>query len=269
MTQIDLLSPEDVISQLNELPNSYIFRGQASAHWNLESSLERLLGDNWSSVRARQFEDFALQRFRSKFHLYDGENIEPTSRLAWLSLMQHYGAPTRLIDFTESPFVALYFAMESISPTELQTNKGSSMAIFALDYSKMMDASIDFIKNNDAKFLESRESLQLKQDTVFDDIVDPHSYKIAWATEPQRINKRLDRQSGCFLVSGDRASKIEEILTSRIYNEINLTKFIIPFTLYDNLFALLRKMNLNSKSLYGDLQGLCKSIRMELQVYAS
>lgn len=143
------------------------------------------------------------------------------------------------------------------------------MAIFALDYSKMMDASIGCIAKNDIEFRETRLSVYSKQDEVFDNIVDRFSYKIAWVTEPKHINKRVDLQSGCFVVCGDRDSRIEDILSLPIYEDIGLTKFIIPISLYGNLFALLRKMNINSKSLYGDLQGLCRSIRMKMQIYAS
>lgn len=269
MTEVLLESPDTVIRRLNELPNSYIFRGQASSDWRLESSLERCLGRNWSAANARKFEDYSLTRFQPKFHLYDGENAEPISRLAWLSLMQHYGAPTRLIDFTESPFIALYFALETIDPKILQSCLDAKMAIFALDYSRMMDASLAFIRSKDSKFDVTRLSLQSRQDDVFENFVDRYSYEIVWATEPQRINKRLDRQSGCFLVAGDRARRIEDLITQPIYAEIGLTKFTIPVQLFPNLYALLRKMNLTSKSIYGDLQGLCKAIRMEIQIYSN
>ena len=264
-----MANASDVINALNSLPNPYIYRGQASSEWKLASSLERTLGDKWSPENARKFEDYGLEKFRSKFHLYDGENQEPKSRLGWLSLMQHYGAPTRLLDFSESPFVALYFAMESLDPTLFQSSKDSAMAIYALNYSKMMEASIKHISNIDFELKETRLSVHAKQDEIFENVVDRFSYPIAWVTEPNRINKRVDLQSGCFLVSGDRASKIETILSSPQYSDIVLTKYIIPLALYENLFALLRKMNITSKSIYGDLQGLCRAIRMEIQIYAS
>ena len=269
MNEIALSSVQEIIKELNMLPNGYIFRGQAEADWRLESSLERVLGDHWTPSQARKFEDYGLAHFKPKFHLYDDENLQPTSTLEWLSLMQHYGAPTRLLDFTESPFVALYFALEAINPSVLKSKFNSKMAIYALNYSQMMDASLDYIRKKDASFSETKLSLQTRQDEVFDQIVDRFSYPIAWATEPQRVNKRLDRQSGCFLVAGDRGLRIEEILSSAIYKEIELTKFVIPVRLIDGLYALLRKMNINSKSIYGDLQGLCRAIRMEMQIYVN
>jgi hypothetical protein len=82
-------------------------------------------------------------------------------------------------------------------------------------------------------------------------------------------NERLDRQGGCFLISGNRDRRIADILEFPIYRNSKFIKFTIDSSLYKNIFTLLRKMNVTSKSLYGDLDGLARSIRMQLQVYSS
>jgi len=255
---------EDAIRVLCELPNNYIFRGHADATWHLESTLERLIGSKWCKESANKFEQYSLQVFQSKYHLYDRENIEPESKLAWLSLMQHYGVPTRLLDFTSSPFVAIYFAVEAYDH-----RSGNDLAIFALDYSALMERSVQFISDKDSSFKKTREEVSLQQDEVFTGIVDRFSYDIAWVTEPRQLNVRLDRQSGCFLLSGNRGVRISEILNSTVYTDCNFIKFILPGNLYEALFALLRKMNINSKSIYGDLQGLARSLRMEMSIYSA
>ena len=107
-----------------------------------------------------------------------------------------------------------------------------------------------------------------KQDEIFDKIVDRFSYDIAWVAEPKLLNARLDRQAGSFLLSGNRGLRIEEVLGSPLYNDVNLLKLTVPAALCPGIFALLRKMNITSKSLYGDLDGLARSIRMTLQMYA-
>lgn len=103
MDQKRIEDMDQLIRELNELPNNYIYRGQADAGWGIQSSLERVIGSGWSKETAKRFEDFSLSQFQSKCHLYDRENVEPSSKLAWLSVMQHYGVPTRLVDFSESP----------------------------------------------------------------------------------------------------------------------------------------------------------------------
>lgn len=263
MTEINITSTDQLLREINSLTNNYIYRGHASCNWKLESTLERTLGDKWDNVTVSKFEQYALERFRPKFHLYDRENAAPQSKLAWLSIMQHYGAPTRLLDFSESPYVALYFALEDYQP-----HLKDDFALFAIDYSALMEKSIDYIKRNDSKFTETRETVSSRQDMIFEEVVDRFSYEIAWVTEPTKLNVRLDRQSGCFLVSGDKGTRISQILDSTLYSGCDFRKYRIDHSLYTGIFALLRKANLTSKNIYGDLQGLAKSIKMELQVYA-
>ncbi len=262
MNIVKLDTPDKLIYELNSLSNSYIYRGHSDASWKLESTLERIIGEKWDKNRADKYEKYSLQAFKSKFHLYDNENVVPKSKLAWLSIMQHYGIPTRLLDFTESPYVALYFALEGYD-----INKNSDLAIYALNHSQLMIESLNYISSKDAGFKEDLFTIVEKQDDVFERIVDRFSYDIAWITEPHELNIRLDRQSGCFLLTGNKEMKIADVLSESIYDNCSYTKYIIKSSLYNNIYALLRKMNINSKTIYGDLQGLAQSIKMEMIVH--
>lgn len=70
-------------------------------------------------------------------------------------------------------------------------------------------------------------------------------------------------------MSGHKEKKIADILSGPIYENCDFRKYTIAGALYEPVFALLRKMNLSSKNIYGDLQGLARSIKMEMQVYAT
>jgi hypothetical protein len=179
-------------------------------------------------------------------------------------MMQHYGVPTRLLDFTSSPYVALYFALEAYNP---QTQK--DLSVYALDFTAVIEKSIQIIRAARPDFVEDRRSVYQKQDQIFEEIVGPGNYEVLWITEPKKVNARLDRQAGCFLLSGNKGKKLLEILDSEPYKDCAFEKFIIDKGLYTAVFALLRKMNITSKSIYGDLTGLARSIRMEMQIYAS
>lgn len=261
--EISISDPDDLIKRLNELDNGYIYRGHADAQWCMESTLERTLGVTWGEDRATLFEEHYLNLFKSKYHIYNESEHAPKSKLAWLSVMQHYGAPTRLLDFTESPYIALYFALEAYD-----YKSKADLAIYALNYSSIMDASLKYISKKDSSFKKSRNEIIGEQDTIFDEVVDRFSYEIVWVTEPLELNARIDRQAGTFLISGDKEKRIEELLEKEIYKDCSAFKFIIPNRFHENLYALLRKMNINSKSIYGDLSGLAKSIKMDMQVHA-
>ena len=106
---------ESILDVARPTQTAYLFRGVATDEFGLEPSLLRLL--RLASVpaeRAHQIERAALLEFQRRAHLHLGPDISLDTRgaLAWWSLMQHHGAPTRLLDWTRSPFVAAYFAVE-------------------------------------------------------------------------------------------------------------------------------------------------------------
>ena len=66
--------------------------------------------DDFESERA-EIEARFCRQFRRAFHHYADNIPRPDDAMEWLSLMQHHGAPTRLLDFTWSPYVAAFFAL--------------------------------------------------------------------------------------------------------------------------------------------------------------
>src|SRR6201991_5355032 len=99
----------DLCSELD----GWAFRGQQDARWHLQSSLSRYLlayvadRAEWHAREAR-----AIRIFRRKAHNYLANPELLNDDLRCLGLMQHHGAPTRLLDFTKSPYVAAFFALE-------------------------------------------------------------------------------------------------------------------------------------------------------------
>ena len=91
---------------------SWLFRGQADIGWGLGTSLQRAFASASASdlVERVHFENSSIGFFKDRARLHLPVTPAEHDLLGWLALMQHYGAPTRLQDWTRSPFAAAYFA---------------------------------------------------------------------------------------------------------------------------------------------------------------
>lgn len=107
-----------IVKEWDEIQNlarrGWLYRGQRSASWPIQTSLERYCDRQGVSGPERpRIEAELFREFRRTYHHYADHVPDPSSVLEWMSLMQHHGAPTRLLDFTYSIFVACYFALEA------------------------------------------------------------------------------------------------------------------------------------------------------------
>jgi len=111
--QID--SIQDYLGIIENYSGLAFYRGHAdSKEWHLKSSLARLVDrigiglldqyKDWKGLEA-----YLITKFERRAIPYiDNRNL---ARIDWLILAQHYGLPTKLLDWTENPLVALFFAL--------------------------------------------------------------------------------------------------------------------------------------------------------------
>ena len=107
----------------------WVFRGQSDIGWHIESTLARFYRSHRGNIKPGSFyprEGDSIEKFRKTAHLHLHHLPTDQDLLSWLAVMQHFGAPTRLIDFTFSPYAALFFALEkSTSDTKFGENPSS------------------------------------------------------------------------------------------------------------------------------------------------
>jgi len=100
------------LSTLNSERQAFFFRGQGDSDWRLQPKLYRLVKDI-SKECALRYEFDSITYFRQRAHLFLNPSLIPKDdhTVEWLALMQQYSAPTRMLDWTTSFYVALYFAV--------------------------------------------------------------------------------------------------------------------------------------------------------------
>jgi hypothetical protein len=91
------------VKVLHETNVRWLFRGQTDSSWNLIPSVYR----GYSPQQERYFTNEFRVRARSRYNACPANN----DYSGWLALMQHYGLPTRLLDWTYSPLVAAFFSV--------------------------------------------------------------------------------------------------------------------------------------------------------------
>lgn len=232
------------------VPPVYVFRGQANASWLLEPSLLRQLRSARDPVAARKVEELLETEFTAQAALF------PETSTVWLALlsaektelwayMQHYGCPTRLLDWTASAYVATYFAVN-----QLPEHDG---ALFVV-----APAAIDqYVKK-----------CSLDPEQVTDcSLVDPSSPERVVFTWPHIRPQRLVAQQGHFSVNtrilsahdGPILGACESIAADRPGYVIH-RKIVIAAELKLVILQQLRAMNIAPHALFPSLDGLGQSL---------
>lgn len=242
---VRIKSWEDFLSMISDSPyQSWAFRGQRDASAPLFSTLSRYLRAFGVNPRAwsRQ-EERILRIFKRKSIHFLEFAPDREDDFEWLALMQDHGAPTRLLDFTWSPYVAAFFALHNT------TKEGVIWACNPAEIKKMKEVSLK-------KPADFRENF----------LSDPGNF--VWLGEPYAMNRRLIAQSGTFLVPGVLDKSIEEILKEYPNPRNTIIKFILPADRVRRKgMQELYRMNITQATLFPDLDGLARSLAYELEFH--
>jgi hypothetical protein len=257
-TTITLRDWNDYRRFMDELSENWVFRGQADARWALQNAIERT---DFIGLH-RNVEAEFLAEFQRGARNYLTRDQIPEHLIEWLALMQHHGAPTRLLDFTKSPFIAAYFAFEICNPLS-----EGAVAIWAINIHYLKGRALEELKQ---LYPEELGAEQLIHERLFEKIFYDNSRTLVFPVEPFRMNRRYSLQQSIFVSTGTAAAPFMEQL-SFLGAEMHraVLKIELPTALQKTVLRELQRMNLHRASLFPDLDGYAASLRIRYNALRS
>jgi hypothetical protein len=219
---------------------TWVWRGQKKAAWTLQSSFDRLIRETDPKKR-NQLASQHLARFkmasRGRRGITPQKIVEDSE---WWALAQHNGMSTPLLDWTESPFVALYFAFEK----ESEDGDEGMRAVWGLSDLTAKNEEIE--EAGEGHLNPTLELVRPMQDE----------------------NLRLVSQSGLF-TQLPPGMNVEDWIKKNFAGDtdfMRLVKIEIPETGRHECLQILNRMNINHLSLFPDLYGAGKFCDKALQI---
>jgi len=232
---------------------TFLFRGHARSDWRLVPSLLRQVAVyGMSASEALAVERSARLEFSRQAHLYLPLLAERDDVMTWWLLMQHYNAPTRLLDWTRSLFVAAYFAVEK--------EEESDGAIWILHAARMLHET------------QQRFGLVLPEEPKAIDslFLNPAAKPaVLHVTATAQTDRMIAQQIG-FTVSpsilADHGAILAEYFADQAPAGPQFFKAIIPRRSKPEILRRLRQVNITASTLFPGIDGLGRSVAELLRV---
>jgi len=253
---------------VGDLSGHWGYRGQRESRWTLQTTLDRMARVHYSgknceghyALDRRDVERDLLVQFRQQAHQYIRHLPSDSDLASWFALMQHYGVPTRLLDWTESPYVAMYFAVEE----EAQDDPKRS-AVWAIDLEWLEKRMQETLKLKSGGITASNRNSQ-------NNLLDQSEIPLVARIDPAIANERMFAQQGFFLWKLlETTPFFDQILMSMmIHPELVerpvLRKLEVAAELRMEFLEVLRSMNIHRASLFPGLDGFCQFLKIGLEI---
>ncbi|MEA2638691.1 MAG: hypothetical protein QOF51_85 [Chloroflexota bacterium] len=238
----DLLFAESWSPALGRFRSPFAFRGVADARYSLVTSLLRL-GPNH-----RRLEGHLLRNFRK----YARSDAGPGDSIwNWLALAQHHGLPTRMLDWTYSPYVALHFATADTASFAIDG------VIWCVDYVQthgLLPDALRAILAEEESDVFTAEMLDRAAGTLrgFQALA---TSDILVFFEPPSFDDRIVNQAALFSLVSRPGAAVEEWLAQ---HPVTVRKIVIPAALKWEVRDKLDQANVTERVLFPGLDGLTR-----------
>lgn len=241
----DELFLESRDAELERFRSPFLFRGMDRAAWHLDTTLMRLGGDFVKLERPllRNFRKYAPNAV-----------VEQDTVWNWLALAQHHGLPTRLLDWTFSPLVAVHFA---VWKDEHMKEPGAIWMVDSWDVRRYYPERVEKVARREyAAGLDVHMLSEVFQSLdQLDEFGDP---PIALFFEPPSIDDRIANQAGVLSVLSDPGIAMDDWLVTR---DVRTIKLVIPPERKWEIRDKLDHCNINERVLFPGLDGLSQWLK--------
>lgn len=289
---------EEARALADSLQNNWVFRGQPNAEWPLKTKLHRESEKyNRHAHEWLYLERWMLREFQRGAHHYINDLPADNEYLDWLARMQHYGAPTRLLDFTHSFYVAAFFAMEARPQTDTK-----EAAMWALNCNVLHRRANDEFGLSDMRLDDSARIDRVNQ-FIAENIAERKNKPFLLAVEPRRSDVRLKAQQGLFMFPCEISMSLYDNLAATLGlprvdvidvatpvdcsaeliklcqgDNVDTLKILLPYEVpyqdkranYSEAYRImsdLKKMNITPATLFPGLDGFARSMACYLRHY--
>lgn len=234
---VEITKLSEFISYIEELPKGFILsRGQNCKYSLLPSGLRK----DSRSLRLyskRTINDFLVD-FKIKSHNYMEQPWDINHNLEWMMHAQHFGVPTKLLDFTYSHIFSLMFAVEDAF------------------ISKSEDASVWFLDPLKLNHESCRRSEILN---ISGNEIDPDMYDGPFVIQIRRSNNRINSQKGLFVYFPEESIPLETLANSDRF----LQKVVIKKKYKKDIISSLYSIGINKTQIFPELQSVGQDIIIE------
>lgn len=272
----EIHSIQDYISVLDKLIYQFTrtkmggelsFRGVSNSSYKLIPNIYRKKIEKFNGIENNVYwesEYEILSHFIKEASCYIN-SIDKKDYLSWLEYAQHFGAPTRLLDFTSNSLVALYFCCK-----ENQEVDGTVWILHETNYRNFI--------NKNSKYLVKDRTLSRTQilDDIIKNIEDSNHSCIEYPCSyiPHYIDIRMSAQESRFLIWGSKIGPLEDLIESKNLMTVNeqgvgyriaederfIYKVRVPSTYKPKIIKQLNLCGVNEKRLFPGLDGVGKYI---------
>lgn len=247
---LDAVTPGTVDPASGRLRDWAVYRGSANVDWPLLTSLDRLGGVDQPHAKAR-LEEHILRTFIR----YSRPYVEYPVSNEWelLVIAQHHGVPTRLLDWSYSPFVAAHFAT-------LEPCPGIDRIVWRLDWKRVHEhfdfAPLAFLIEDLDEVLRGKG-----HESAWDLFRAEHRERaFACLFDPPAVDTRLVAQSAAFTLCSDKTQSFDRFLDGCGLSSA-LTRYVIPAAQVDFVRDQLDLCGIDERKIFPDLGGIAAQVR--------